>query len=82
MNAEHITKAVGRKRTESKDREVMLQRCNVKSVTVKGDGRMKGSGEKVEEGHTTDGQNRVGITVQGSAHKQRMSTKETRFGPS
>jgi len=42
-----LRKGVGRKWTESKDwsREVMLQ-CDTESITVEGDGRLKGSGEK------------------------------------
>ena len=79
MNAEHASKdGVGRKRTESKDwsREVMLQRCDTESITAKGDGGVRGSGEKEDEGHMANRQNHIRITIQRPTRKQLNSTKK------
>jgi len=57
----------------------MLQRYDTGSITVKGDGRMKGSGERErerEEGHMPNKQNHIRITIQGFARKQQNSAKK------
>ena len=58
----------------------MLQRFGTESVTMKGDGRMKGSGEKVEEeGYMTSGQNHIRMPIhciQRSARKQQNSVEK------
>ena len=57
----------------------MLQRFGTESVTAKGDGRMKGSGEKVEEGYTASGQNHIRIAIhciQRSARKQQNTVEK------
>ena len=54
----------------------MLQRFGTESVTMKGDGRMKGSGEKVEEeGYTASGQNRIRIPILTAYRGPRASNK-------
>ena len=54
----------------------MLQRCDTESITVKGDGGMKGSGEKEDEGYMANRQNHIRITIQRPARKQQNSTKK------
>jgi len=73
-----LRKGVGRKRTENKDwsREVMLHRCDTEPITVKGDGRTKGSAEKEDEGYIANRQNHIRITIQRPARKQQNSTKK------